>query len=196
MNGAVNGPNQGQVEKGFVVWLTGLPGSGKTTIVRQLENLLKERGARLEVLDGDDVRRNLSPDLGFSKADRESHARRVVYLSKLLSRNGIIVLVSLISPYRKFRAFAREQIQDFVEVFTKCPLETCIKRDPKGLYRKALAGEISDLTGLQDVYEEPLDPEVTVETDKESVEDSVQKILANLESTGLVKPLSISSHKS
>ncbi|GBC74097.1 putative adenylyl-sulfate kinase [archaeon HR05] len=124
--------------KGFTVWLTGLSGSGKTTIGRTLQHRLINLGYRAELLDGDEVRRNLSPDLGFSKQDRELHARRVVYISKLLTRNGIIAIVSLISPYRAFRAYAREELKDFVEVYVKCSINTCIKRDPKGLYRKAL----------------------------------------------------------
>ena len=165
---------------GCTVWLTGLPGSGKSTIVDKLETVLRERGANVEILDGDEVRRNLSPDLGFTKEDRETHARRVVYVSKLLSRNGVIVLVALISPYRAFRENARKQIGSFVEVFVRCPLEVCIERDPKGLYKKAMAGEIKDLTGLQDVYEEPLNPEIIVDTDKLSVDESVVKITEEL----------------
>lgn len=141
---------------------------------------MRERGANVEILDGDEVRRNLSPDLGFSKEDRETHARRVVYVSKLLSRNGVIVLVALISPYRAFRENARREIGTFVEVFARCPLEVCIKRDPKGLYKKAMAGEIKDLTGLQDVYEEPTNPEVVIDTDKISADEGVLKIIEEL----------------
>ncbi len=166
--------------KGFVIWLTGLPGAGKTTIAKNLIPKLEAYGLKVESLDGDEVRRQLSPDLGFSKAERELHARRVVYLSKLLARHGIVSIVSLISPYREFRAYARNEIKDFVEVYVKATLETCIKRDPKGLYKKALNGEITDLTGLQDVYEEPLNAEVTVETEKESVEESCTKIINRL----------------
>lgn len=166
--------------RGCTVWLTGLPGSGKSTIATKLETVLRERGASIEILDGDEVRRNLSPDLGFSKEDRETHARRVVYVSKLLSRNGVIVLVALISPYRAFRENARREIGNFVEVFARCPLEVCIKRDPKGLYKKAMAGEIKDLTGLQDVYEDPINPEIVIDTDKISVDESVVKIIEEL----------------
>ncbi|MHA1210779.1 MAG: adenylyl-sulfate kinase, partial [Candidatus Freyarchaeota archaeon] len=150
--------------EGFGVWLTGLPASGKTTIARALEKALRRRGLRVEVLDGDEVRRNLSPDLGFTRKDRETHARRVAYVAKLLVRNGVAVIVGLISPYRNFREHARKQIGNFVEVWVKCPLEECMRRDPKGLYERALRGEISDLTGIQDPYEEPLNPEVTVDT--------------------------------
>jgi len=174
------------VSQGFVVWLTGLPASGKTTIARGLEAELRGRGLRVEVLDGDDVRRSLSPELGFSKGDRETHARRVVYVGKLLSRNGVAVIVALISPYRSFREYARKEIGRFVEVWVKCPLEICVKRDPKGLYKRALSGEITDLTGIQDSYEAPLSPEVVVNTEKESVEQNVGKIIAKLAEMGLL----------
>ncbi|MEX2707428.1 MAG: adenylyl-sulfate kinase [Candidatus Freyrarchaeum guaymaensis] len=173
-----------KVREGFGVWLTGLPASGKTTIARTLEKALRRRGLRVEVLDGDEVRRNLSPDLGFTRKDRETHARRVAYVAKLLVRNGVAVIVGLISPYRNFREHARKQIGNFVEVWVRCPLEECIRRDPKGLYEKAMRGEINDLTGIQDPYEEPLNPEVTVDTSKESVEESVNKIIKKLENLG------------
>jgi len=165
------------INRGFVVWLTGLSGSGKTTIGRVLQQILRDKGYKVELLDGDEVRRNLSPELGFSKQDREIHAKRVVYISKLLARNGVIVIVSLISPYRAFRAYAREELKDFVEVYVRCSIDTCIKRDPKGLYKKALNGEITDMTGIQDPYEEPLNPEVVVDTDKQSVDECVNTIL-------------------
>jgi adenylylsulfate kinase len=176
-----------------VIWLTGLPGSGKTTIAKALCPKLKESGFKVELLDGDIVRKELSPELGFTKQDRETHARRVVYLSKLLSRNGIISVVCLISPYREFRRYARSEItinNNFYEVYVKCLLETCMKRDPKGLYKKALSGEIKDLTGLQDPYEEPENPELIVNTDenpelivnteRQTVEESVNVILSRV----------------
>jgi adenylylsulfate kinase len=173
------------MNKGVVVWLTGLSGAGKTTIARALQPVLAQQGLGVELLDGDVVRKELSPELGFTKADREMHARRVVYLSKLLSRNGIIAIVSLISPYREFRAFARDQIGDaFFEVYVKASLEACIKRDPKGLYKKAIAGEIKDMTGLQDPYEEPLNPDLLLMTENEPVEESVKKIVAALKEHG------------
>ena len=165
---------------GVTVWLTGLPGSGKTTISRILEKELKSRGARVEVFDGDEVRKNLSSDLGFSKEDRELHARRVTYVSKLLSRNGVVAIVALISPYREFRERARNEIPDFVEVYVKASLETCSERDPKGLYRKARAGEIKDLTGLQEPYEEPLKPDVLVDTEHSSPEVSAGLVISTL----------------
>jgi adenylylsulfate kinase len=163
-----------------VIWLTGLPGSGKTTIAKALHPKLKESGFKVELLDGDIVRKELSPELGFTKQDREIHARRVVYLCKLLSRNGIISIVCLISPYREFRRYARSEISmnnNFYEVYVKCSLETCIRRDPKGLYKKALAGEIKDLTGLQDPYEEPEKPELIVNTESQTLEKCVNVIL-------------------
>jgi len=173
------------MKKGVVIWLTGLSGAGKTTIARALQPAITSRSLGVELLDGDVVRKELSPDLGFSKADREAHARRVVYLCKILSRNGVISIVSLISPYREFRAFARDQIGDaFFEVFVKASLEACMKRDPKGLYKKAVAGEIKDMTGLQDPYEEPLNPELVITTETEPVEESVKKILAALSERG------------
>jgi adenylylsulfate kinase len=163
-----------------VIWLTGLPSSGKTTIARALSPKLKESGFKAEILDGDILRKEFSPELGFTKQDREVHARRVIYLCKLLSRNGIISIVCLISPYREFRRYARREINinnNFYEVYVKCSLETCIKRDPKGLYKKALSGEIKDLTGLQDPYEEPENPEVIINTEERSLEECVNVIL-------------------
>jgi adenylylsulfate kinase len=163
-----------------VIWLTGLPGSGKTTIAKALQPRLKESGFKVELLDGDIVRKELSPELGFTKQDREIHARRVVYLSKLLSRNEIISIVSLISPYRDFRRYARNETNmnnNFYEVYVKCSLGTCIGRDPKGLYKKALSGEIKDLTGLQDPYEEPENPEILVDTERQTLEECVNVIL-------------------
>ena len=171
----------------FVIWLTGIPGSGKTTIAKALEPKFREMGLKLELLDGDVVRRELSPELGFTKQDRETHAKRVVYLCKILSRNGVSSIVSLISPYREFRSYARKEIGNaFVEVYVKASVDECIKRDPKGLYKKALAGEIKDLTGLQDTYEEPLNPEVLVSTEQETVEESANKIVSRLKELGYI----------
>jgi len=173
------------------VWLTGLSGSGKTTIARSLQLQLQQLGLPIELLDGDEVRRQLSPDLGFTKNDREMHARRVVYLSKLLAKNGIVSLVSLIAPYRSFRENARKEIVDYVEVYVKTPLETCIKRDPKGLYKKALNGEITDMTGVQDPYEEPLNAEVVIETDRLTVDESARQILSKLKELGYIPQMNL-----
>ena len=168
------------MDSGFVIWLTGLPASGKTTIAGVLQVKLRELGLKVELFDGDEVRRQLSPDLGFSKQDREIHAKRVLYLCKLLARNGIIAIVSLISPYRSFRAIARQEIGHFIEVYVKCSVETCIKRDPKGLYKKALSGEMNDMTGIQDPYEEPINPEVILDTESQNPKQSAENILEAL----------------
>ncbi|MCD6470110.1 adenylyl-sulfate kinase [Candidatus Bathyarchaeota archaeon] len=177
-------------EKGFVVWLTGLPASGKTTVARKLKEYLQSRGLRVELLDGDEVRRWLSPEAGFSREDRERHLRRVAYVSKLLARNGVAVLASFVSPYRSVRRQARKLIEDeglkFIEVYVKCSLEECIRRDPKGLYRRALNGEIRDMTGIQDPYEEPLNPEVIIDTENEKADECAKKVIEKLENLGLI----------
>lgn len=173
------------MKDGFVLWMTGLPGSGKTTIAVRLAEELRKRGRNVEIMDGDEVRKNISPKLGFSKEDREAHVKRVAYISKLLSRNGVAVIVGLISPYRETRDYARKLIGNgFLEVYVKCRVEVCQKRDPKGLYKKALAGEITDFTGVQDPYEPPLSPELIVETSEEGEEESVAKIVSFLEKRG------------
>ena len=173
------------MEQGFCIWLTGLSGSGKTTIAQELIKRI-EPSRFIEVMDGDEIRKGLSRDLGFSKDDRNEHNRRVIFCSKLLARNGVIVVVALISPYRETRAYAKEQIQNTCEVFVKAPLDVCIERDPKGLYKKALAGEIKQFTGIDDPYEEPLDADVVVETDKQDVHESVNAILAKIHANGLL----------
>ena len=162
---------------GCAIWLTGLPASGKTTIARALAERLRARGHSVETLDGDEIRLSLSADLGFSAEDRQQHNRRVIFVSKLLVRNGIVVLIPLISPYRETRAFARSELERFVEVYVKCPVEECIRRDPKGLYAKALRGEIKNFTGLDDPYEEPKTPELIVETNLLSVQECVDRIM-------------------
>jgi adenylylsulfate kinase len=170
---------------GCVVWLTGLPGSGKTTIARMVERQLRNLGMPVEVLDGDEVRKNLSPELGFSKQDRETHARRVVYISKLLSRNGIVTIVALVSPYREFRQHARDTIgKNFLEIWVKASEEICRKRDPKGLYKKAQEGKVTNLTGPQDPYETPINPELVVNTEHEPADVSAGKVLELLRIRG------------
>jgi adenylyl-sulfate kinase len=174
------------MREGFVVWLTGLPGSGKTTIAQGLEPQLKKRGWCVEVLDGDEIRQNLSKGLGFSREDRETHLKRVTYVAKLLSRNGVAVIAAFISPYRNIREYARKETTNFVEVFVKCSVEGCAKRDPKGLYKKASNGQIKDLTGPQDLYEEPLNPDLVVDTEKLTVAEEVEVIESKLKELNLI----------
>jgi adenylyl-sulfate kinase len=173
-------------QPGFTLWFTGLSGSGKTTLAKLMEVELRARGLKVERLDGDIVRRSLSRDLGFSKEDRDKNIERVTFVAKLLTRNGVTVLISFISPYRDVRARSREEIGNFIEVYCKAPLEVLIERDVKGLYTKALRGEIENFTGISDTYEEPLRPEIICETDKESPEESAAKILAKLEELGYI----------
>ncbi|MBW4483247.1 MAG: adenylyl-sulfate kinase [Tildeniella torsiva UHER 1998/13D] len=171
-------------QRGVTIWLTGLSGSGKSTIASALEAELRQRGCQLEVLDGDIVRTNLTKGLGFSKEDRDENIRRIGFVSHLLTRNGVVVLVSAISPYREARDTVRDRIGDFVEVFVDAPLSVCEDRDVKGLYKKARAGEIKQFTGIDDPYEAPLNPEVHCHTDQQSVEASVAQIIAKLEALG------------
>ena len=173
------------MREGFVVWLTGLPGSGKTTIARQLEPEVRKLGWPVEILDGDEIRQNLSKGLGFSREDRETHLKRVTYVAKLLSRNGVAVIAAFISPYRNIREYARRETTNFVEVYVKCSVEGCARRDPKGLYKKASAGEIKDLTGPQDLYEEPTEPDLVIDTEKLTLQQSVDPILSMLRQLGL-----------
>lgn len=172
--------------KGFTLWFTGLSGSGKTTLARAVEEILLERGLNVEVLDGDVVRTNLSKGLGFSKEDRDVNIKRIGFVSHLLSRNGVVAIASAISPYREIRDYCREMIGRFVEVYVRCPLDTLEERDVKGLYKKARAGEIKGFTGVDDPYEEPLKPEVLIDSDKETEEESVQKIIRTLELMGYI----------
>ena len=170
--------------KGFTLWFTGLPCSGKTTIAEVVEDDLRNRGLNVESLDGDEVRQHLSKDLGFSKEDRDTHIRRMGFIAKLLSRNGVATLGAFVSPYREVRDHLRSEIENFVEVYVKCPVEVCIERDVKGMYKKALSGEIKNFTGVSDPYEEPLNPEIIVETNKETLAESVIKVLQGLEELG------------
>lgn len=172
--------------KGFTLWFTGLPSSGKSTLARKLEGVLLERGVNVEVLDGDEVRENLSKGLGFSKEDRDTNIRRIGYVCRLLSRNGAAAISAAISPYKSVRDEIRATIDNFVEVYVKCPIEVLTERDVKGLYKKALAGEIKNFTGVDDPYEAPDKPEVVVETDKETEDESLAKILSTLEILGYI----------
>ncbi len=182
------------MERGFTVWFTGLSCSGKTTVSQRVAEELRKRGLKVEILDGDVVRTNLSKGLGFSKEDRDTNIKRIGFVCKLLSRNGVVAIGAAISPYREVRDYNRQEIGDFVEVYCKCPLEVCIERDVKGLYKKALAGEISNYTGVSDPYEEPLNPEVVLETDREEEEESVAKVMRKLEELRYVQPAEAASY--
>jgi adenylyl-sulfate kinase len=177
------------VGRGFTVWLTGLSGAGKTTIARRLEEELRVRGHGVEVLDGDVVRTHLSKGLGFSREDRDTNIRRIAFVCSLLTRHGVAVISAAISPYAEARREAREQTGDFVEVYVRCPIEELTRRDVKGLYEKALRGEITNFTGISDPYEPPAHAEVIVDTDREGVDESVEKILAVLRERGYLRPL-------
>lgn len=176
-------PQQNE-QKGFTLWFTGLPCSGKSAVADRVAEILKEWGLRVERLDGDIVRRSLTRDLGFSREDRNENIRRVTFVAKLLTRNGVAVLTSFISPYREIRAHAREEIGNFLEVYTRCSLDVCIQRDVKGMYNKAIRGEIKEFTGVSDPYEEPENPEILLDTDKETVEESAAKVLSRLKEMG------------
>ncbi|WP_044500498.1 adenylyl-sulfate kinase [Nostoc sp. PCC 7107] len=167
-------------QHGVTVWFTGLSGAGKTTISSQVELELRSQGYKVELLDGDLVRQHLSKGLGFSKADRDENIRRIGFIANLLTRNEVIVLVSVISPYRQVREEVRQHIGSFVEVFVNAPLEVCEMRDVKGLYKKARSGELKNFTGIDDPYEQPLNPEVECRTDQENLTDSVTKVLEYL----------------
>jgi adenylyl-sulfate kinase len=171
--------------QGGAVWFTGMSSAGKTTAARLLEDRLRAVGARVEMLDGDLVRTHLSKDLGYGKADRDENIRRIGFVCELLSRNGVLVIVSAISPYRAVRDEVRNRIPQFVEVYMECPLDVLIARDVKGLYKKALAGEIPHFTGVSDPYEPPLAPEVTIHSDRESPEEGVEKVWQALAACGL-----------
>jgi len=169
---------------GFCLWLTGLPCSGKTSIAQAVAPLLRERGWNVELLDGDEVRRGISSDLGFGRAAREMHAGRVTFIAKLLARNGVIPIVALISPYASSRAKAREEIGRFVEVFVDTPLEVCEQRDVKGLYRKARRGEIKEMTGVDDPYEVPEHPDIRLDTQTQSPAECARRLLNELDRLG------------
>jgi adenylyl-sulfate kinase len=172
------------IQKGITIWFTGLSGAGKTTIAVALVEKLRQRGLKVERLDGDVVRQSLTRDLGFSKEDRDKNIERVTFVAKLLTRNDVIVPCAFISPYRAERAKAREVIGEFIEVYVECPVKVCAERDVKGLYAKAFAGEIPHFTGVSDPYESPENPEIVCHTAQETVEESVDKVIVYLEEHG------------
>lgn len=175
--------------KGFTLWFTGLSGAGKTTLARLVETELLARGHKVEVLDGDVIRTNLSKGLGFSKEDRDTNIRRIGFVCNLLTRNEVVAIAAAISPYREVRDEVRRDIGAFVEVYVSCPIDVLAERDVKGLYKKALAGEIKNFTGVDDPYESPLAAEVIVKTDTETPEESAARIIATLENLSLVAAL-------
>ena len=180
----------GSARRGFTLWLTGLSGAGKSTLAGALAERLRESGALVDVLDGDEVREHLSKGLTFSREDRDLNVRRIAYVAKLLCRNGVAVITAAISPYRAAREEARREIGDgFIEVYVNASLETCIRRDVKGLYGKALAGTITAFTGVSDPYEPPSAPDVEVNTERETIAESVEKVLDTLRRRGFIPAL-------
>jgi adenylylsulfate kinase len=174
------------MNKGFTLWFTGLSGAGKSTLSEIVAKRLREEGRLVELLDGDVVRTNLSQGLNFSKEHRDINVRRIGFVCELLSRNGVIAIVAAISPYREVRDELRSRIPHFFEVFVDCPIEVLAARDVKGLYKKAMAGEIAQFTGISDPYEPPLNPDLSIRSDLESIEDSVERVWAMLKSRELV----------
>jgi adenylylsulfate kinase len=174
--------------KGFTLWFTGLPCSGKSTLAEIIAPELARRGRTVDILDGDVVRTNLTKGLGFSKEDRDENIRRIGFVCGLITKHGGIAISAAISPYRSVRDEVRSKIENFVEVFVDTPLELCIQRDVKGMYKKAIAGEMKNFTGISDPYEAPLNPEIVIQTQKESEQESAARILGSLERMGLIEP--------
>jgi len=175
--------------QGCAVWFTGLSSAGKTTAARLLETRLRAAGMRVEMLDGDVVRTRLSKGLGYTKEDRDENIRRIGFVCELLARNGVIVLVSAISPYRSARDEVRSRISNFVEVYMECPLDVLVARDVKGLYKKALAGELAHFTGVSDPYEAPLTPDVTIHSDRDTPDEGVERVWQALVGLGVIRPV-------
>jgi adenylyl-sulfate kinase len=175
------------MHQGFTLWFTGMSGAGKSTISERVYARLRQSGAKVELLDGDVVRTHLSKGLGFSKEDRDTNIRRIGFVCELLTRNGVIAIVAAISPYRAVREEVRDKIKNFIEVYVHCPVEVLASRDVKGLYKKALAGEIGSFTGVSDPYEPPVNPEVTIDSSREMVEESVEKVWSKLREAGWIE---------
>ncbi len=174
-------------QEGFVVWIEGLSGSGKTTLSQEAAKYLRGAGWKAEVLDGDEVRRMVFPELGWSRKDRETHARRVSYVARLLARNGVAVLVAMITPYETSRQAARSvEGSRFTEIWLKCPLEVCQQRDPKGIYRRTTQGSVAHMTGVDDPFEEPLNPDLVVDTSSDPAPVTLERILGHLRTRGFL----------
>jgi adenylyl-sulfate kinase len=173
---------------GFTLWFTGLSGAGKSTLSEALEKRLQQHGRNVEILDGDIVRTHLSKGLGFSREDRDINIKRIAFVCGLLTRNGVACISAAIAPYREAREWARHEIDNFVEVYVKCPIEVCRERDVKGLYKLVDEGKIKGFTGVDDPYEEPENPELIVETNKETLDESVTRILSKLVELGYLDP--------
>lgn len=178
---------------GFTIWFTGLSGSGKSTLSEILEQRLQAHGHNVEIMDGDIVRTHLSKGLGFSREDRDTNIKRIAFVCNLLSRNGVICISAAIAPYREAREWAREHIGNFVEIYVKCPIDVCRARDVKGLYKLVDEGKIKNFTGVDDPYEEPEHPELVIETDKETIEESISRIFAKLEELGYLTSVDYSA---
>ncbi len=179
------GGNAG-IDGKFTLWLTGLSGSGKTTIAQNLLRELEDRGYQCELIDGDAVRKFFGNDTDYTRSGRNENVKRIIFAAKLLSRNGVITIVANIAPYEEIRELARKEIDNYIQVYVKASIETCIRRDPKGIYAKALVGEESHVVGLDDQYEEPKNPEVTVDTEDQSVSCSVKAIMNYLDQHNLL----------
>jgi len=174
------------VDEGFLIWFTGIPAAGKSTVAGRVERELREMGLRVENLDSDEIRANISPNLGYTPEARDENTKRLAFFGHLLTRNGVCVIVAAVSNLRLFRDRARAMVDNFVEVWVKCPLEVCQCRDPKGLYARAARGEVNDIAGMHMPYEEPSDPEIVLETDEETVEKSVARVIEHLRESGLI----------
>src|SRR5437588_1430236 len=183
----IEGGKSTMAHTGFTLWFTGLSGAGKSTLAKRVEQRLKEIGRDVEVLDGDIVRTHLSKGLGFSREDRDTNIKRIAFVCNLLTRNGVICISAAIAPYCEAREWARREIGNFVEIYVKCPIDVCRQRDVKGLYKLVDAGKIKNFTGVDDPYEEPEHPELLVETDKETIEESVNRIFARLIELGYLE---------
>jgi adenylyl-sulfate kinase len=175
-----------ELEKGTLIWFTGVPASGKSTIATAVEKELKRRGIKVENLDADEIRANLSPDLGYTPEARDINTKRLAFMGKIMARNGVCTLVAAVSSLRAFRDRARDWVDNFVEVWVRCPLEECRSRDPKGLYARADRGEVNDIAGLHQPYEEPLNPELVLETKESTAEECAAKVIAKLEELGYI----------